>query len=754
METKHENVDRNGQNEETSGRTAANAPDGEKDKLSRRALLSRAGAAGLAIAAFGVTGANVFADPGNRGKSVVQSVYGGDNPGMPFCATPVWHNVKEEGAAGNGTADDSPAIAALLGTIGAAEAVVYFPAGTYRLASNIVFGANVALIFDQGAILVPEASVVVTIAGALQAGLYRIFDGLGTIAGPIRTDALYPQWWGAKADWDHDDTKAINDAIVCANGAGGGKVFLPAGTYRLASPQGDNNALIVPMSNVELEGEGDSTVLKVANDLNIGRVNGWNVIFPPFTTEAYAVHNVSFRRFKVDCNGVNNKEESTRKHKNAAIGVLFGSNVTVDAVTVVQNAGRQCFTFGRPVSPSAVQTVTNLVVQNCYIDTVGAAVAGNTLQNDHSALYAAANVCTVLNNRFVNPDGGQAGATAFEMHSCNMTLANNIVLNFSTGINIVATASNHINCIYEDNIFKSVNNGIAFYCMKYHAGQIDEMDFVMDRVLVNGNLFETLGNGYPVVNLDTNVKIPIKSVVLTNNTIQCLAAPTSVTSMPGVKVGQVERTEIRGNRLYGLIGRAVEFGTLPAAGITALAIEDNDIVDCCRTTSIDSGYKKAIALNSNKIIQTLRINGNRIENTGAGVMTAAISGNAPLGFAEIKGNTVINVGGEVSWDNTVAVGSLYVDHIGSNRPESTVRASATSRWVNRTNGDLYVKKSDGNAATGWRLERYADAAPTSGSYARGDIVYNASPSASGTIGWVCTTAGSPGTFKAFGAIDA
>lgn len=45
------------------------------------------------------------------------------------------------------------------------------------------------------------------------------------------------------------------------------------------------------------------------------------------------------------------------------------------------------------------------------------------------------------------------------------------------------------------------------------------------------------------------------------------------------------------------------------------------------------------------------------------------------------------------------------------------------------------------------------AAPTVGTWAVGDKVYNTAPAAGGKLGWVCTTAGSPGTWKAFGAID-
>lgn len=45
------------------------------------------------------------------------------------------------------------------------------------------------------------------------------------------------------------------------------------------------------------------------------------------------------------------------------------------------------------------------------------------------------------------------------------------------------------------------------------------------------------------------------------------------------------------------------------------------------------------------------------------------------------------------------------------------------------------------------------AAPASGAHVVGEIVYHATPAASGFIGWVCTTAGTPGTWKTWGAIS-
>jgi hypothetical protein len=49
---------------------------------------------------------------------------------------------------------------------------------------------------------------------------------------------------------------------------------------------------------------------------------------------------------------------------------------------------------------------------------------------------------------------------------------------------------------------------------------------------------------------------------------------------------------------------------------------------------------------------------------------------------------------------------------------------------------------------------YGTAAPVAGSWAVGNIVYNSAPSAAEYVGWICITAGSPGTWKGFGLIEA
>jgi len=47
----------------------------------------------------------------------------------------------------------------------------------------------------------------------------------------------------------------------------------------------------------------------------------------------------------------------------------------------------------------------------------------------------------------------------------------------------------------------------------------------------------------------------------------------------------------------------------------------------------------------------------------------------------------------------------------------------------------------------------AAAAPTSGTYTQGYIVYNSNPIAGANVGWICVVGGTPGTWKQFGVIE-
>ena len=76
--------------------------------------------------------------------------------------------------------------------------------------------------------------------------------------------------------------------------------------------------------------------------------------------------------------------------------------------------------------------------------------------------------------------------------------------------------------------------------------------------------------------------------------------------------------------------------------------------------------------------------------------------------------------------------------------------TATNKYQSWAGGVVYISPTTND----FRRLYYGSAAPTSGTWAQGDVVYNQTPVAGGSIGWVCTSGGTPGTWKTFGSISA
>lgn len=80
--------------------------------------------------------------------------------------------------------------------------------------------------------------------------------------------------------------------------------------------------------------------------------------------------------------------------------------------------------------------------------------------------------------------------------------------------------------------------------------------------------------------------------------------------------------------------------------------------------------------------------------------------------------------------------------VGSTDPSQILKVTALRAY---TNGFKPIPSA-------YKWLEYRTAAPSTGTWARGDIVWNSQPSALGTPGWICTTAGSPGTWSAMASL--
>lgn len=163
---------------------------------------------------------------------------------------------------------------------------------------------------------------------------------------------------------------------------------------------------------------------------------------------------------------------------------------------------------------------------------------------------------------------------------------------------------------------------------------------------------------------------------------------------------------------------SVRFHLSDATGTTSLGLRDQDNNDVFYTTDVVAGAGTTVT-----------------KDQFVGV---TVTHNRP-GEADIKRLIWATVGAPSS-----AVLTVEVDYF--TRPETI---SATDDTVSANSNFLVrgraIELNNQTIATG-------GSAPAAGTWRVGDILYNTAPTAGGNVGWVCVTAGTPGTWKTFGAI--
>jgi len=112
-----------------------------------------------------------------------------------------------------------------------------------------------------------------------------------------------------------------------------------------------------------------------------------------------------------------------------------------------------------------------------------------------------------------------------------------------------------------------------------------------------------------------------------------------------------------------------------------------------------------------------------------------------------------------TWDKSVGRWGYRFANLGNPSFISLYDRAATvangyARDLSGFNGALGISGYYFGESNQMKWRGLGTAAPTTGNWLRGDIVYNSSPSAGGYLGWVCTSGGAPGTWKEFGAISA
>ncbi|MFB5760257.1 right-handed parallel beta-helix repeat-containing protein [Paenibacillus medicaginis] len=171
-------------------------------------------------------------------------------------------NIKDFGATGNGTTDDYSALVKVLQE----SNDVLLPSGVYLIGSDVTIDVTKQLRFGANACLKPANGVTITFNGGIDANYSSwIFDTSlgGVIGGNPQVEKVSVRWFGTS--W----ANAFQLATDLVSSNGGGKVFIPSGTYIF-------DKKVTPRSGVHYEGNGTSTVITASklmlavfqNDIN------------------------------------------------------------------------------------------------------------------------------------------------------------------------------------------------------------------------------------------------------------------------------------------------------------------------------------------------------------------------------------------------------------------------------------------------------------------------------------------------------
>jgi len=201
----------------------------------------------------------------------------------------------------------------------------------------------------------------------------------------------------------------------------------------------------------------------------------------------------------------------------------------------------------------------------------------------------------------------------------------------------------------------------------------------------------------------------------------------------GIYVGYLKHFSIVNNTISGS----------GASGITYALCEGNgriagNLIRSAGSTGIGYiGAQKSLSLSiEGNMLDSPSSQGIAVEHVGE----LLLSGNMVKNVVSVNGTQrAFRIGG------TSAVDTASIQN-------NVVSGTVASGAITYTGAGVSTLHEAGNSWNG--AAKYGTAAPAAGSYARGDLVYNTLPLPGGCIGWVCTTAGSPGTWKAFGTIEA
>ena len=615
-------------------------------------------------------------------------------------------NVKDFGATGNGTTDDAVAIQAALDS---GASTIIFPSGTYicgTALSKTMTGGEINLVGQGNATIfstVPAPSILLTIEGTISSGS----DLLANVSKGDRTITT-------------SESVATGDLIRLESN----DPFVPhrSGNYRKSE---FCRVIGVSGTTVDLE-------WPLYDDYTAATTDVFKVSAPKVS-----IDNMSFLREKATAlesglEGLNIRYAQNSRFNRVIVKHFTTTNFEIeDSFDVVVN---QCETFG-----------------DYFVgEGQGYGLLNNSCQNFnvYGGIYVGGRHGTVSGGGRVTRNYLVDGATIAAEGS------------FAADTHEGTADSTHQNCDIRGGIslfgqsFVIKNNRILGRC-KANTTKGGGFTIMSGNYVTDGSMellaFEDCGAiSTDFINIDSNY--------VTTSTTRAFRFSTSLDAADDWEVlnfnmtNNFFKTTAAATKCCDFLGNAadVEFGHVNISNNHFFS--DDSLSFEVNENQFDAGS----VVISNNLFET--------SNTG--------SGNAKIYFGANRA-TEANISNNKFFEGTYGLnfncylGALFLnDNVFKNSdysfetkgtPNFSSLISTNNIEIGVTNGWNSLLQPSSIQDPGTEDVRriiWGTAAPTSGTWERGSIVFDKTPTAAGKIGWVCTTGGTSGTWKQFGVIDA
>lgn len=285
--------------------------------------------------------------------------------------------------------------------------------------------------------------------------------------------------------------------------------------------------------------------------------------------------------------------------------------------------------------------------------------------------------------------------------------------------------------------------GNTFQNIHFQAIKVQNSDsyaFYADSITINANAIKNCGShGIIVTNTTASPTYLLRNVSITGNTVDTTTADDGINltsclnvTVTGNVLNNAERDAIRFSNCTQLL---IESNLITGSGnngmreqlaCSRVSIKGNSLYDCCNNNTVAEEQGIYILLGTDYTItdNVIRDNlGNMrygIQNSSTNQATFMVARNIATGATDY-GARFVGTGTNLLY---------YADNVFSGTSGEALNAPATDQRGNKSN--IY----------------YGTAAPVAGTWKVSDVLWNTATVAGGTPGWICTTAGTPGTWKA------